>query len=164
MLQSPCLPKWKTNEADWDLYKEMTKIDREINDFQSCFTAYEFLISILLGGGGAMMSIPKTAGKPRRPVVPWWNHDCAVSRRVTRSTYKRYRRYPCLVNKLIYRRALAKQKRIFKQARRDSFIKYISELRYDAPINLVWDRIRKLQGKFVPSPLPVLRVNGSLIS
>ena len=60
--------------------------------------------------------------------------------------------------------ALAKQKKIFKKARRESFIKYISELKVDSPLILVWNRIRKLQGKFVPSPLPVLTIGGSLIS
>ena len=159
---SSCLPKWKTDVADWSLYGDATRVDRGLNDFQSCFTAYEYLVSILICG--AMMAIPKTIGKPRRPVVPWWNNDCAISRKVTRSSYKKYRRYPCLINKLIYRRALAKQKKIFKKARRDSFIRYISELKYDAPMNLVWERIRKLQGKFVPRPLPVLKVNGLLIS
>ena len=63
-----------------------------------------------------------------------------------------------------YCRALANQKKIFKKARRESFIKYISELKFDSPLNLVWDRIRKLQGKFVPSPLPILNVAGSVIS
>ena len=89
--------------------------------------AYEYLVSILIGD--AMLSIPQTSGKPRRPVVPWWNDACALSRKIARTCYKRYRRYPCLVNKVTYKRALAKKKKIFKQARRESFIKYISELK-----------------------------------
>ena len=159
---SPCLPKWKTSEADWELFDKSTKVDCELKDFQSPIAAYDYLSSILLFG--AMMSIPRTSGKPRRPAVPWWNDACALSRKITRTCYKRYRRYPCLVNKIIYRRALAKQKRTFKQARRESFIKYISELKYDSPLSLVWNRIRKLQGKFAPSPLPVLKVEGVLVS
>ena len=106
----------------------------------------------------------QTSGKPRRPVVPWWNDACALSRKIARTCYKRYRRYPCLVNKITYKRALAKKKKIFKQARRESFIKYISELKYDSPLSLVWNRIRKLQGKFSPSPLPILRVDDLLLS
>ena len=111
-----------------------------------------------------MLSIPQTSGKPRRPVVPWWNDACALSRKIARTCYKRYCRYPCLVNKITYKRALAKKKKIFKQARRESFIKYISELKYDSPLSLVWNRIRKLQGKFSPSPLPILRVYDLLLS
>ena len=161
-IPSPCLPKWKHNEADWDLFDKKTKVDCEVDDFREPFEAYEYLVSILLCG--AMASIPRTTSRPRRPVVPWWNQECAISRKITRQCYKRFRRYPCLVNKIIYRRALAKQKKIFKEARRNSFIKYISELKYDTPISQVWNRVRKLLGKFVPSPLPILRINGTLLS
>ena len=82
--------------------------------------AYEYLVSILICG--AMLSIPQTSGKPRRPVVPWWNDSCALSRKIARTCYKRYRRYPCLVNKISYKRALAKKKKIFKQARRNHLL------------------------------------------
>ena len=161
-IPSPCLPKWKSGEADWKLFNNSTDVDCEFNDFQTPISAYEYLMSIILCG--AMLSIPRTSGKPCRPVVPWWNDACALSRKITRTCYKRYRRYPCLVNKITYRRALAKQKKIFKQARRESFIKYISELKNDSPLNLVWNRIRKLQGKFSPSPLPILKIDGILVS
>ena len=144
------------------MFNKSTKVDYKVKEFSSPLGAYEFLMSILLCG--AMMSIPKTAGIPRRPTVPWWNDDCAVSRRITRTCYKKYRRYPCILNRNTYKNALARQKKIFKQARRESFIKYISELKYNSPLSLVWDRIRKLQGKFTPSPLPVLRVDGILVS
>ena len=43
-------------------------------------------------------------------------------------------------------------------------MKYISELKYDSPLALVWNRIKKLQGKFCPSPLPVLKVEGIQVS
>ena len=146
-IPSPCLPKWKSGEADWKLFNNSTKVDCEINDFKSPKSAYEYLMSILLCG--AMMSIPRTSGKPCRPVVPWWNDTCASSRKIARTCYKRYRRYPCLVNKIAYRKALAKQKKIFKQARRESYIKYISELKDDSPINLVWNRIRNYKENFL---------------
>ena len=159
---SQCLPKWKSNEADWESYNKASDIKDKVSDFSSPQTAYDYLVSIMICG--AMMYIPKTSGKPRRALVPWWNKECAVSRKIARSCYKRFRRYPILINKITYRRAVAKQKKTFKQARRDSFILYISELKFDSPINLVWVRIRKLLGKFVPSPLPILKINGNIIS
>lgn len=110
------------------------------------------------------MSIPKTSEKPHRPAVPWWNDACALSRKIARASYKRFRGYPCLVNKITYKRALARQKKTFKQARRESFIRFINELKSNSPLSLVWDWIRNLQGKFAPSPLPVLRVDGVLVS
>ena len=159
---SPCLPKWKAGEGNWKTYRDNTKIDRSIDSFSSSSSAYNYLVSILICG--AMMAIPKTQGNPRRALVPWWNDKCATCRKITRASYKRFRRLPILINRIIYMRALAKQKLIFKEARRESFIKYISELKYDSPLNLVWNRVRKLMGKFVPSPLPILKINNSIIS
>ena len=161
-LPSACLPRWKTKEADWQLYEKSTKVNHKVNEFSCPSDAYEYLASIMIGG--AMMSIPKTSGKPRRPLVPWWNSNCALSRKIARASYKRYRRRPVLVNKIIYKRNLAKQKKVFKEARRESFIVYISELKYNSPLSLVWDRVRKLLGKFSPSPLPILKINLVVIS
>ena len=159
---SPCVPRWKPCEADWGAFTNATTVDREARDFLDTSAAYEYLVGILICG--AMSSIPKTTGLPRRPLVPWWNNDCAASRSATRSCHKRYCRMPILINLIVYRKALASQKKVFKQARRESFISYITELNSDSPLSLVWNRIRKLQGKFVPSPLPILKVNGLLLS
>ena len=161
-IPSPCLPKWKTKEADWQLYESSTKVDREAHDFPNPSAAYEYLACIMIGG--AMRSIPKTSGKPRRPLVPWWNSKCALSRKIARASYKRYRRRSVHVNLIIYKRNLAKQKQVFKDARRESFIRYISELKYNSPLTIVWDRVRKLMGKFSPSPLPILKINMVVIS
>ena len=159
---SPCLPKWKSGEADWKAYKDCTKTDQEFAQFSGAATAYDYLVNIMTNG--AMMTIPKTGSNPRRALVPWWNEKCALIRKITRASYKRLQRIPILINKIIYKRNLAKQKLTFKESRRESFITYISELKYDSPLILVWNRIRKLMGKFVPSPLPILKINNVLVS
>ena len=161
-LPSHCLPKWKIGAANWKLYSKSSLVKRNHREFSSNCAAYDYLVDIMLCG--AMGAIPKTTGKPRRPVVPWWNDKCAVSRRIARACYKRYRRRPILVNKIAYSRNLAIQSKVFKEARRESFIRYISDLKYNSPMSIVWDRIRKLQGKFSPSPSPILKINLSVIS
>ena len=82
---SPCSSKWKANEADWISYKDSTRIDRTVEEFRNAPAAYEFLVGIMLCG--AMMSIPRTLGNPRRALVPWWTSACAVSRKITRACY-----------------------------------------------------------------------------
>ena len=119
-------------------------------------------LSIIIGG--SFKARPKTTGKPRSPLVPWWNEKCVISRIITRACYKRYKRRPILVNKISNSRKLAIQKRVFKEARRDLFSKYISELKYNSPLSMVWDSIRKLEGKFSPHPLPILKINLMVIS
>ena len=41
---------------------------------------------------------------------------------------------------------------------------YINGIRSKVAARVVWNKIRKLSGKFVPSPLPSLKVNNVLIS
>ena len=49
-IPSPCLPKWKVGEADWELFNKSTEISRGVNGFQSSTAAYEYLVSILICG------------------------------------------------------------------------------------------------------------------
>ena len=78
-IPSSCLPKWKTDAANWKEYTESTRINAAItyDEFLSPIEAYEFLYHLILEK--ANQHIPKTSGTPRRPVVPWWNKECAVA-------------------------------------------------------------------------------------
>ena len=40
----------------------------------------------------------------------------------------------------------------------------VSKINKDSPLTSVWNKIRKLQGKYVPQPLPSLVVNNSVVS
>lgn len=154
-VPTPSLPKWKIAEADWTSYEKSTQKDFDYDNFQSPIHAYKYLENLILDQ--ANENIPRTLGLPHRPVVPWWNKQCAVARRVTRSCFRRYRRTPCTANKIAYSRAIAKQKKIIKESKRESWKKYISDISSKTPPSQIWEKIRKLQGKFAPSPLPILR-------
>ena len=161
-LPSPCLPKWKIEEADFKSYQEATKIPGNREDFSSPVEAYNFLSNLITDK--AIEFIPRTSGLPSRPVVPWWSKKCAIARKYTRTCFRRYLRAHRILDKVAYSKALAKQKQLFKQAKRNSWLKYISSLTSKESDSEIWKKIRKLQGKFIPSPLPVLHVDGSEIS
>ena len=161
-MPSPCLPKWKIEEADFALYRSLVEVRVTKDDFASPIEAYNFLTNFITEK--AHNSIPRTSGRPSRPVVPWWSKKCAVARKVTRTCFRRYLRTKYHDDKIAYARALAKQKKIFKEAKRNSWKKYISKLTTKSTNSEVWNKIRKLQGKFVPSPLPILHVNGNEVS
>lgn len=159
---SPCMPKWKIAEANWSEFKEASKIEQDYPTFPSPIDAYNHLYNKMIDSAGE--HIPKTKGAPSRPLVPWWNQKCKVARKITRTCFRRYLRSPCEANRISYARAKAKQKRIFKKAKRLSWRKYISELTTKTPSSQIWNRIRKLQGKFTPSPLPILKMGNNYIS
>ena len=155
-------PKWKVNEADWEKFRECATLDREFESFNSHLEAYTYFLECTLRG--AETSIPKTKGKPRRPAVPWWNKTCNILRKVTRKCYRRYKTNASSQSKLIYKRALAKQRRYYKKAKKESWLCYINGINSKTPSREVWRKIRKLSGKFVPSPLPTLKINDTLLT
>ena len=159
---SPCLPKWKIEEADWNAYGKSTLIRERYEEFSSPTEAYQHIENKILNG--AKENIPKTSGLPNRPAVPWWNKKCANARKITRTCFRRYLRSPCEANKISYLRACAKQKRTIKKAKRISWMKYISDITAKTPSNQIWKKIKKLQGRFVPSPLPILKVGDQYIT
>ena len=73
-----------------------------------------------------------------------------------------YRANPPQTNKIIYHCALAKKKKYFKKAKVTSWQNYVSKVNKDTPTSCVWNKIRKLLGKYVLKPLPSLLVNNNL--
>ena len=164
VINSPtdCLPKWKIQEADWAKFSENITIDKEFECFESHLEAYEYLSEKILKS--AEVSIPRTIGRPRRPTVPWWNRTCGILRKVTRKCYRRYKTSGSPLAKSIYQRALAKQHKYFRKAKKDSWLYYINGISSKTPSRYIWQKIRKLSGKFAPTPLPTLKVNNTLIT
>ena len=155
-------PKWKVEEADWDKFSKGINLEREVETFDSHLDAYDYFTQTVVSS--AEISIPKTKGKPNRPTVPWWNKTCGILRKVTRKCYRRYKTSNSLQSQVIYKRVLAKQRRYFKKAKKESWLYYINGINSKTPIRVVWRKIRKLSGKFIPSPLPALKINNSLIT
>ena len=161
-IPSSSPPKWKEQEADWTKYRQGIKLEREFESFPSHIEAYSYLTESIINS--ANESIPKTKGKPRRPAVPWWDKKCNVLRKITRKCYRRFKNTGSQTSKIIYQRALAKKRRYYRKAKRESWLYYINGISSKTPSRFVWRKIRKLSGKFVPSPLPTLKINNNLIT
>ena len=155
-------PKWKVDEADWKKFSNSAYIERNVNSFPSITEAYTFFTEVTLESATA--SIPKTKGKPSRPAVPWWNKTCSNMRKITRKTYKKYKKTGSTQAKITYQRAKAKQNKCFKKAKRESWVHYINGISSKTPSKMIWKKIKKLSGKFVPDPLPTLKINCDLIT
>ena len=154
--------KWKEKEADWVKYEQGIGLSREFESFKTHIDAYNYLSSEMLNS--ANNSIPKTKGKPHRPAVPWWDKTCSNLRKITRKCYRRYRVNRSATTKSIYQRAMAKQRKYFKKVKKESWLFYINGINSKTPSRLIWKKIRKLSGKFTPSPTPCLKINGDIIT
>ena len=155
-------PKWKEKEADWNKYRQSIHIDKEFESFPSHLEAYSYLTEKIINSAEA--SIPKTGNQPRRPAVPWWDKKCNVLRKIARKCYRKFKNTGSQTSKIIYQRALARKRRYFRKAKRESWMYYVNGITSKTPSCFVWRKIRKLSGKFVPSPLPTLKINNNLIT
>ena len=115
---SRCPMKWKEDEADWAKYQSSFNLSQDAESFESHIDAYEYWASTTLDM--AEKCIPKTKGKPSRPTVPWWDSTCGRLRRIARKCYRNFKVKPSDVTKTIYQRALAKQRKYIRKAKRDS--------------------------------------------
>ena len=61
--------------------------------------AYSYLTEKIINS--ADESIPKTGNQPRRPAVPWWDKKCNVLRKITRTSYRRYKNSGSQASKII---------------------------------------------------------------
>ena len=64
----------------------------------------------------------------------------------------------------IYKRRLAIKVRTFRQAKQTSWRQYISSLTAKTPTSKLWKRIRKVSGKYIPKPHPILKQGNNTIT
>ena len=155
-------PRWCTDKANWPLFQELSRTELEVKDMPTVGEAIFYLTLIFMNA--AEKSIPKTSGKLQRRPVPWWNIQCTIRHKAMRAAFTRYRRHRCDYYKICFKKARAKFRWQIKYARRESWMLFISTITWKTPMTKVWNVIRKIAGKFNPSPLPVLNVNGEFIA
>ena len=85
-------------------------------------------------------------------------------RKITRKCFRRYKTSGSSTAKITYLRNQAKQRKYFKKAKRDSWMYYINGISSKTPQRKVWNRIRKLCGKYVPNPMPTLKIGDTIIT
>ena len=157
------LPRWRLDRADWQRFTDLSSSVRPFSDFDSCCEAATYFADFLRSA--ALQSVPRTSGRfPKRP-VPWWNADCTAAVREKRSAFSRLQRHRgdpgCLE---AFRRARARARRTLKEAQRSSWRVYLSSITARTPLTQVFSKIRKISGKFSPSPPPVLLHTGEEVA
>ena len=155
-------PRWCIERANWPLFKELSHIEADASDLPTVDEAVYFLSNILLNAG--FQSIPRTTGQFHRKPVPWWNMQCTIRRKAMRAAFTRYRRHKCMHYLICFKKARASFRWQIKYSRRECWILFLSRITWKTPMTLVWAKIKKIVGKFKPSPPPVLKMNGNLIS
>ena len=151
-------PKWNIDKANWGEFQSNSLIEATAEEFPSINDAIELLNTTLYAAG--LQSIPRTSGVFRRRPVPWWSNECREAHRTMRAAFTRYRRHKCEHYLVEFRKARACFRLTIKKARKGSWLNFISSINSKTPLSVVWKKVRKIAGKYIPSQPPVLKING----
>ena len=139
-----CRPRWNLMKAKWSEYQAHINlsIPQNINNIQD-------LVNIVTGKiiAAAKKAIPLQETFPKRIPVPWWNNACKAAKDKRTKALKDYNRNMTLENAIKFKKERASTARTFIQAKKDSWINYVSQLTSETPIAKIWKRIGKIQGK-----------------
>ncbi|GFX98902.1 RNA-directed DNA polymerase from mobile element jockey [Trichonephila clavipes] len=105
-------------------------------------------------------AIPKPSSRLPRFPKPWWNEECQMAKKDQNKAWNRFRRYPTPDNMIAFNKARARARKIHRQRKRKSWIKYVSNITCSPSSKEVWNKIRKLSGKYSASPVFRLISNG----
>ena len=145
--------KWKFDKADWAKFEN--DLDAAILARGEEISAEKFTSLVLEVAAGC---IPRTSSFPRHTPVPWWSDDCKKALRARKRAFKAFDRNCTVENLIAFRKARASARRVVKDAKRDSWRKYVTGLNRLSSLSDVWARIHRISGKSSAVPLPVLRI------
>ncbi|GFT08236.1 putative RNA-directed DNA polymerase from transposon X-element [Trichonephila clavipes] len=105
-------------------------------------------------------AIPQPSSRLPRFPKPWWNEECQMAKKDQNKAWNRFRRYPTPDNMIAFNKARARARKIHRQCKRELWIKYVNNITYSTSSKEVWNKIRKLSGKYSASPVSMLVSNG----
>ena len=96
---------------------------------------------------------------------PWFDEECQKAKRERSNAERLAKRYPNMDNRIKAKLMQAKARGLFRQKKRESWRNYVSSIDSRTNSKKVWNMIRKITGKNVPSRLHHLKDrNGNLIT
>ena len=180
------IPSYNINKADWNKYSLLT---REIPPFEIMRDhneTNEFLIKFIQNA--ADKSIPISTPHPNKQKVPWWSETLSelikqkhsISRRLDvlnrrfNNLSKKQTDQTTILKKVIivleidklkplYNKLSAKFRKEVIQGKIISWRKYVSGLSSNTPIKRIWEKFRKINGKYNTSSRHALINNGNKI-
>ena len=148
--------------ADWDVFRACSATDIDVRG-PAIDDVVHSVSKVFMDGASA--SMPLSSGASLRRPVPWWNDACRVAFRARLRAERALRRRYSLMNLITFQRLRAICRVIFRRAKRESWQAFLSSINSRTSLHKIWKRVRKISGKFSPSPSLLLRTpDGSFIS
>lgn len=155
-------PRYKFDCADWSIFGRAAACTMELQAFPTVDEALSYFTALIIEA--ADRAIPKTADVIRTRPVPWWNRALRDAHAAKKKATRRYRRTQLVTDKIALQRARAQFRYLQRTARTTSWQSYVSSINTDTPINKVWQRVKKIQGRYVGMHRPVLQGTAGLVT
>jgi len=146
-------PQYLIKHAKWEQFRIATIVEEPQPDATSAAMLETLINSIT---SAADEHIPKSTGQRQKPRVPWWTDECSRVDTERKRAMRRYQRSGLVVDKISYNRWKARARYTKLQAKKQSWQAYVSTLNADTPMTKIWQRIRKMTGKYSQHPAPCL--------
>ena len=155
-------PQWNFKKADWASFTADCNIHLDFTG-ESTDTLNEHVRDSIVQS--ASKHIPKTSALPKRIPVPWWSEDCRIAIRERRRRDRIFKRHPTTENLIRFQKAKAVARKTVREAKRKSWITYITTINRFTPLSSIWRRIQRISGRGSPIQLPALTLpNGNIIT
>ena len=154
--------RYNLNKANWKLFREKSQTIGDASSFDNINQAIDYLYEIIRSA--ASDSIPLTNDwLPRKP-KPWWDRELSQSFKEKNKKLKIYQNTRLVQDKINFKRARAEFRNKLKKKKTQSWNEYISSINSETPLNKIWKKVHKINGKYKACNMPVLKHNGNLIS
>ncbi|MEL6605957.1 MAG: reverse transcriptase domain-containing protein [Cyanobacteria bacterium J06614_10] len=155
------VPRWIKKKADWEEFSHEadTICSLRLCEAEEFYNKVEEKIR-----SAALKAIPKSDGYYKNSPVPWWNSTCENLKKERLRAQNLMTRHHTITNRINYKKHRSLFQRTQKDAQRSSWKTYVSTINFKTEESKVWRRIDKIKGKHCPKPLPIIKVNGTMIT
>ena len=144
---------FRTDKADWKKFTRLTETAMDAEEY-SVEDLLQSIVCLIITA--AEQSIPKTPETYSKPPVCYWNQDCGDALRQRNRAERALRRQHNIENKIAYNRSRAYFRYTHKTTRTTSWRKYVYSIGPNCTLHEAWKKAQRIDGKFSPTPTPVL--------
>jgi len=141
-------------KADWSSFS--LQIQNAISTLTDSLLPFNYSTLTSIINQSAESTIPRKKSKTNfyPPSPPWWNPSCTEAVKNRSLLFKNFRRSGSMSDFLIYRNACANTTRILKQAKKNSWKNFCSNLKPTYPIQHLWATAKRYKNCINPVSRP----------
>ena len=152
-------PKWVIEKANWEKFRGGAVPRMGVDDFDSIDELGDYTKNFIVGA--ASDAIPKTSGRGRDYVAPWWNEECHKARIERENAGEKFRQGEG--TRAYWQQKAAEAKRTFRRNKRRSWREFIEGINGRVSVKEVWRKIGLLTNKYKSKEVSALKVGGLII-